>query len=127
MTQTISAKRAVGHGLLTVNGTVMLMMFGPPAIVGVVFWLLGMQDIGGLIALIVIVPSWIGAWIAWSILTPRWRIWAYERVENLDELKGHAVAAGVIWPEGHFLERTEIRSPAQRARLRELEEAHRRG
>jgi hypothetical protein len=126
MPDKITAAKAVRHGLLTVNGAVMLLMFGPPALVGGLFWLFGRSDLGGLAACIVVVPSWICAWLAWSILTPRWRVWAYQRVDNIDELKARAVEAGVIWPDGHFFERTEIRSAEQRRRILEIEDAYRR-
>ncbi len=124
MTPRGTPRKAVSGGFRTVTSVVMLMMFGPPVIAGLVFWLVGREDIGGLIACILVIPSWIGAWLAWSILTPRWRIWAYERVDDLDDLKAQAVTAGLIWPDGHFFERTEIRSPDQRQRIKQLEDAH---
>ncbi len=71
--------------------------------------------------------SFVGGWLAWSLLVPKWRLWAYERVHDIAELKRQAVAAQLIWPEGHFFERTEIASPALRARLRELEASRRDG
>jgi hypothetical protein len=61
------------------------------------------------------------SWLAWSILVPRWRLWAYERVSNIVELKRRAVAAKLIWPEGSILERTELASKELRARLQKLE------
>jgi hypothetical protein len=58
------------------------------------------------------------AWLAWSLLVPRWRLWSYERVEDIKELKRCAVSAQLIWPEGHFFERTEIASKELRQKLR---------
>lgn len=60
-------------------------------------------------------------WLAWSVLVPRWRLWAYERVQDISELKTYAVDAKIIWPEGHFFERTEIAPSKLQIRLRELE------
>jgi Zn-dependent protease with chaperone function len=48
----------------------------------------------------------VGGWLSWAILVPRWRLWAYGQVEDIEELKRRAVADKVIWPTGHFLERT---------------------
>ena len=49
-------------------------------------------------------------WLAWSVLVPRWRLWAYKRVPDIDALKAQAVAAQLVWPEGHFFQRTELAS-----------------
>lgn len=61
------------------------------------------------------------AWIWWSIMVPRWRLWAWERVEDLDDLKQKAVRAGIIWPEGWIFEKTEFQSEYIKAKLRDLE------
>ena len=63
------------------------------------------------------------AWLWWSIHVPKWRLWAYERVDNIPELKRRAVAAGLIWPDGSIFSRTEIKSAAHAARERELEQS----
>lgn len=67
------------------------------------------------------------AWLWWSVMVPRWRLWAYERVDDIAELKRAAVAVGLIWPDGWILERTEIKSKAHAARERELERRPGRG
>ena len=61
------------------------------------------------------------AWLWWTLAVPRWRVWAYERVGDIGELKQQAVMGGLLWPDGSFFERTEIRSPAQKRRIAELE------
>jgi hypothetical protein len=61
------------------------------------------------------------AWSWWSLMIPQWRLWAWARVENLAGLKVKAIQAGLIWPDGHFFEKTEFRSETTRARLKELE------
>lgn len=102
----------------------MLMFLGLPAFgYGAALLLAFSPETAIAIAAIAFLVSWPLAWLTWSLLVPRWRIWAYERVENLDELKACAVAVSLIWREGHFLERTEIRSPDQQRRIRELERA----
>lgn len=67
----------------------------------------------------------IGTWIWWSILVPLWRVWAYDRVSDIGELKRLGVARGLIWPEGHPFERTEIRIGGVGRRLKQLEAEHR--
>lgn len=59
-------------------------------------------------------------WAIWSWQIVNWRLWAYRRADNLDALKSAAISAGLIWPDGHFFERTEFRSKAQSEELERL-------
>ncbi|WGM38859.1 hypothetical protein [Caulobacter sp. NIBR1757] len=116
--------KAVSRGVLVVNGSVMLVMFGLPSLVYAAVLLLGVDSSSAAtVAVLAFMVCWPLAWLTWSLLVPRWRLWAYSRVEDIDELKAYGVAAGLIWREGHLFERTEIRTPDQRRRLRELEQA----
>ena len=119
----MSPVKAVSHGHWTVNGGVMLVMLGLPALIWGLLVALGHGEWAVIAAAASLPISWPASWLTWSFLVTRWRLWAYERVENLDELKAIAVEAKLIWPEGHVRERTEIRSPAQKQRLLELEAA----
>jgi hypothetical protein len=118
----VSAAVAVSRAGWFVNGPVMVLMFGFPALVFGIATLLGAPAaiLGWAVGISAIV-GWCGAWAAWSFMTPIWRLWAYRRVDDLEELKSLAVAAKVIWPEGHHLQRTEIMSAATRAELARLE------
>lgn len=57
-------------------------------------------------------PTFVGGlvagWLVWSIRVPRWRLWAYRQVDDLDELRRVAVERQLIWPKGSFFEKTEI-------------------
>lgn len=111
-------------GLLSVNGPVLILLCSAP-IAGLVVW--QMSDpwipaiVSGFVGLMSAFLVWCLAWLAWAINAPRWRLWAYERVDNLDRLHGWAVSFGILWSEGHFFERTEIYP----GRLRERVEAAR--
>ena len=65
--------------------------------------------------------GWLLAWVWWSLAVPKWRLWAYERVADIAELKARAVTAGLTWPDGNIFTRTEIKSRAHAQRERELE------
>jgi hypothetical protein len=67
--------------------------------------------------------SFFGGWIAWSVQVPKWRLWAYERVEDIQELKTRAVASQLVWPDSSIFTRTEIASQETWSRIRDLEAA----
>jgi hypothetical protein len=120
--------RAVLVGSMVVNGPVLLLLFGPSAIV---WWLGGAPKVIhaplGLRLALSFGLSVCVAWLWWSVAIPRWRIWAFERVSDLPKLKQMAVAARLTWPEGSVFERTEIKSPgvaAREARLLEDQSNH---
>ena len=104
---------AVAIGTLVVNVPVFLLLFGPGS---VAIWLGRDDTLPWLIPL-----SFAAAWGWWSVLVPRWRLWAYERVPSTGALHDRAVAAGLLWPRGSFFERTEMKTLAQRERQEELE------
>lgn len=122
----ISVGRAIVIGLVWVNGPIFPIMFGLPLlIVSYTPWFGGGGDVvgaaNGVLLSAVFVAGFIAAWLWWSVNVPKWRLWAYERVNDIPELKRRAVAIGLTWPDGHFFERTEIKSNAHAARERELE------
>ena len=67
-----------------------------------------------------LVGTVVAAWLWWSWSLPRWRVWALENVEDLDAFISAAVAEQLMWPPGHLLEKTEIRSDALRRRERAI-------
>jgi hypothetical protein len=109
----LSTGRAVLIGTLVVNGPVLLLMFGPAF--GATR--LGLEDW----FLFVLGASFFVAWAWWSFTLPRWRLWAYERVESTGELHDRALGAGLVWPRGSIAERTEFQTAAMRLRQQELE------
>lgn len=96
--------RAVLVGRIVVNGPVFLFLFGPGMLI--FLW----KPTAGLWMLAAFIFGFILAWLWWSLSVPRWRVWAYERVGDIAELKDAAVSAGLTWPDGHPFERTEIKS-----------------
>jgi hypothetical protein len=102
--ETFSIAKAISIGLLVVNGPVLLLLLGPVlAIVLKPEWS----------ELSVAYPIfWVMAWLWWSLSIPRWRLWAYKRVEHVQALKRAAVASGLTWPDGWIFEKTEIKTSA---------------
>jgi len=52
------------------------------------------------------------AWLYWSIAITKWKLWAYQNVEDLVALKQAAVNTYLIWPDGNIFNKTEIKSSA---------------
>lgn len=121
----ISVGAAIARGLLYVNGPVVLLIFGPS---GICFLehqrlaaILGSDPKAIVLVGAVFLAGVVAAWLWWSYAVPRWRIWAYERVDDLAGLKRRAIEVGLTWPDGHIFEKTEFKSPAQAQRQREIE------
>lgn len=123
----LSVGRAITVGLVWVNGSAMSGFALPVIVAALVSSKVDLDHISGLAALtgiaVVFALSFLVSWFAWSIQCPRWRVWAYRRVDDIGALKSSAVSAGLIWPEGHFFQRTELRTAAQSAELIRLEDA----
>jgi hypothetical protein len=122
----VTIKQAIAKGLAWVYGPFLPLLIGIPLLL--IFAVLVMGTVADL-------PSWLmnsvyllalffaiaAPWLWWSYSVPKWRLWAYERVENIPELIEEAVAVGLIWPPGHFFEKTEIKSKEHAAKEKEWE------
>jgi hypothetical protein len=69
----------------------------------------------------IFVFAFVGGWLAWSLQVPKWRLWAYEHIEDIQALKAAAIEDKIIWPDRSIFTRTEIASAAVWLRIRELE------
>lgn len=65
-------------------------------------------------------------WLYRSLMITKWKIWAYTHVNNIKELQKRALTHKILFPESHFLTRTEFRTSAdtQKLELLELKELH---
>lgn len=123
----ITIPAAIRRGTLIVNGPVMALLAGPGLLVvmsakPLTDWL-GSRDAVSSLTLATFALGFVLAWTWWSVSVPRWRLWAYERVDDIPALKAHAIRAGLIWPDGSLFQRTEIRSAELARRIQELESA----
>lgn len=119
----LTVNAAITIGTAWVNLPIAPLMLAPPAafvlLTGRTF---GRNASGGHALLLgLFALGFVMAWAWWSLMVPRWRLWAWARVEDTEELRRRAVKAGLIWPEGHVFEKTEARSAATTRRLAELE------
>jgi hypothetical protein len=114
-------------GTIWVNGTVILGFALPLLAIGVLGELGILDRLSGEAGLVLVFSLLLGmfpmGWLGWSFQVSRWRRWAYQRVEDIAALKSAAVAAGIIWPDGHKFESTEFRSEELKRELERLEAA----
>ena len=117
----ISVGRAIWTGMAWVNGPVLFLLIGP-------LWIFNGAIERGLIgpayrwlATVLFGAGFVLAWTWWSFNVPRWRLWAYERVIDIQKLKEDAVTYGLTWPGGTWFGKTEIKSATQRRREAELD------
>lgn len=120
----LSIKSAVFVGTLWVNIPILPLMFAPLAAFLYVGPRYVRQPSTSLIVTATLTLLFVGfviAWGWWAYMVPRWRVWAWQRVDDLRGLRASAVRAGLIWPKGHLLEKAEIRPGPLKEKLRNLE------
>lgn len=106
MNEIVTVDEAIKKGHKMVNYPVFAIMFG---IIGLTLYL-GSQNM---------IPEWgfpVGfilsfglAWLYWSVMITKWRLWAFDNVRNVHELKKRAVQEKLIWADNSVFEKTEIR------------------
>ncbi|MCF2875806.1 MULTISPECIES: hypothetical protein [unclassified Tenacibaculum] len=111
--------KVLNRGQIFVNFPVMFVMIG-------LMWLTNYSYesklISGQLAIIGFIIPIILGWLMWSFLIVKWRIWAFERVDEkyYEDLKDEAIKLKLIWADGHIFEKTEIRNAKERARIKEI-------
>ena len=119
MKKEITVDKAIKTGQLLVNLPSMIVMVATL----VLCFYLGIHNI---------LPYWIiplgfflafiFSWFCWSILITKWRLWAFENVRNVHELKKKAIENKLIWNDGCIFEKTEIRSKSDKLKWAELQQ-----
>lgn len=118
MRQEISVNKAINRGHLIVNIPVFICIIGIPALS---FYLSNQNLIPKWGIGIGFVLSFVVAWLVWSFMVTKWRIWAFENVRNVHELKKRAIQEKLIWNDRNIFEKTEIRNSEDKSRLKKLE------
>ena len=73
------------------------------------------------IVIIVTILGFVFAWMYWSYMITKWRLWAFEVVRNVHTLQHEGERHKLIWPRHHFFEKTEFRNSRQRKKWKSLE------
>ncbi|MGE6354452.1 hypothetical protein ACQKCJ_11345 [Flavobacterium sp. NPDC079362] len=73
------------------------------------------------IILIGFLAGFICGWLTWSYFVNKWKVWAFENVRNVRELKRKAIEQKLIWKSDSWFEKTEFKSFEQKTKLKALE------
>lgn len=117
MRQEISVNKAINRGHIIVNVPVFICIIGIPALS---FYLSNQNLIPKWGIGIGFVLGFVVAWLVWSFMITKWRIWAFENVRNVHELKKRAIQEKLIWNDGNIFEKTEIRTLEDKKELKKL-------
>ncbi len=121
MTQRVTVEEAVAKARMTINlpaTCIMLLAWGQALVVvpsGHAPWLF--MYLSAALGIL----GWPLGWIYRSVMTPRWKLWAYSGAGNVQEMKAAAIAAKAIAPENSFFEKTEICSAETRREILRLQ------
>ena len=100
----LTVRVAVDRGHAVVNLPVKVIM-GVGMALGALFAFVLNQ---GALGFVLIITAPFIAWIWWSYAVPQWRAWALGRGVDPDELQAVAQREKLVWPRGHFFEKTEF-------------------
>ena len=103
-TRPLDVNVAISRGLSLVNRPVLTIMLIQAVIGALVAWVFDHPVVGYSLAF----SAPLVAWLWWSYAAPRWRYWALQRGVDAEELQEAAEQANLLWPRGHFFEKTEF-------------------
>ncbi len=118
MKQEISVNKAISRGHLIVNIPVFMCITGIPTLS---VYLSNQNLIPKWGIAIGFILGFVVAWLVWSFMITKWRIWAFNNVRNVHELKKRAIQEKLIWNDGNIFEKTEIRTLEDKEKLKRLE------
>jgi len=108
---------ALGH--LIINIPALLISFGLPLLTIFLFDNIIVKIILSIIAFILGITF---SWLLWSVLVTKWRIWAFNQVQEDDwyRLKELAIVNKLIWDDGSIFESTEKRSDQENRQINDI-------
>lgn len=118
----MTTNKAIRRGQLLINVPVLIIILGTP---GLCLYLVSLEILESQYVLLGFLVGFLFAWLYWSFAITQWRIWALSKTEDPFELRLQAENVGLIWPEGSFFEKTEIRTSRQNHLIQELEKQKR--
>jgi hypothetical protein len=121
MTERITIDQAVDKARLTINMPATLIMMVAWAQALLIVPSGKAQLLVMVISIFIGVSGWPMSWLYKAYMTPRWKLWAYARVGNVQQLKEAAIKARVLAADDSFAEKSEICSRDMREQILKLE------
>lgn len=115
---TVSVDEALARGRKMLINIPMILLFTPPVIAT---YLVIQKEYSGWLIMILFVLGLVLAYLYWAVMVTRWRLWAFENVRNVHELKKRAIKEKLIYEEGSFYEKTEIRTSSDKEKWQLLQ------
>ena len=117
MNETVTVDKAISKGHKMINFPIIIIMFmiiGPTLYFGsqnlISIWIF----IGGFVLALTLSLLW------WSIMITKWKLWAFENVRNVHELKKRAIQEKFIWANDNIFDKTKIRTIKNKEKLNTL-------
>ncbi|MGV0923793.1 hypothetical protein [Empedobacter tilapiae] len=117
MNETVTVDEAISKGHRMITYPVLAITIG---IFGITFYL-GSQKF---------IPAWgfpvgfifamVVSWLWWNFMITKWRIWAFDNVRNIHELKKRAIQEKLICSDNSIFGKTEIRTTKEVEKLNTL-------
>ena len=111
MKEKITVDKAIKRGHLIINVPVWFLMMGIP---GLAIYLFSQKIIPNWGIAVGFLVGFLFAWLYWSYGINKWRIWAFDKVRNVHELKKKAIQQGLIWKDDSWFNKTEIKSDSDK-------------
>jgi len=118
MRENITVQQALSKGKIKL---VYLPLFLILVFIGVGVYLKTIKLIEDWMMAVFAVGGFLLAWLAWSYFVVEWKIWAFENVRNVHELKRKAIQNNLIWKDDSWFNKTEIINYEQKQKLKLLE------
>lgn len=96
-------RRAIWVGILWINVPVLPLLLSPLFV-----WRHFAPDSGILVSSLFLLLGFLTSWAWWSVNVSLWRRWAKRRDIDPKQLQDSGQSASLLWPAGHFFERTEL-------------------
>jgi len=121
MTDRITMDQAVDKARLTINlpATLIMMVAWAQALLIVPMGKAPLMVMA--VSIFIGVSGWPMSWLYKAYMTPRWKLWAYARVGNVQQLKEAAIKGRVLGADNSFAEKSELCSKEMRQEILKLE------
>ena len=118
MKKRVTVSQALKRAQWSINGLAFICMTGSP-ILGIYLYAQKLIPAWGIGVMFML--GFLLAWLMWSLLITKWKVWAFENVRNVHELKRKAIETKVIWPDDSIFNKTEIWTSSDRRKWEHLQ------